>query len=185
MKFIIGFLVTIGLLVFVFVMIFRGGGDSSTQTNKEGSKLLNYANTSVEMQFTTLGPVSADLTHNSVRVTIGNTSSSIDVVQGYEGHITATKSYANNSAAYADFLQALQLAGYNLGSTDKTLADERGRCATGNRYVLGIKDGNREIQRYWSTTCGGAATSKAKPDIIKSLFVAQIPDYDEIVGDTL
>jgi len=186
MRFIIGFLVSIGLLIFVFVLIFRGGGDSSTQNAIEASKLLDYANSSsVVMQFTVEGPVSADLTHNSIRVTVGSTESTIEVFQGYQGNLTTTKSYLNNSAAYADFLQALQLSGYNLGNADKKFADERGRCATGQRYVMGIKDGNRDIQRFWSTTCGGAATFKGKAPVVKDLFVRQIPDYQQIVGNVL
>jgi hypothetical protein len=183
MKFIIGFLVTIGLLIFVFVLIFRGGGNNQPQ--KLQTKLLDYANSSVEMQMTVRGAVSADQTHKEYRITVGSSESTIEVFNGYQGNLVNSQSYPNNSAAYADFLQALQLAGYTLGNSDKKVADERGYCATGIRYVMGIKDGNKDIQRFWTTSCGGAATFKGKTNLVTGLFDRQIPDFEKIAGDAL
>ncbi|HEX8182982.1 MAG TPA: hypothetical protein VF575_05280 [Candidatus Saccharimonadales bacterium] len=184
MKFIIGFLISIGLLIFVFVLIFRGGGDSADQTTKQGTKLIDYANSSsAVMQFTQEGPVTADLTHNRVRITVGRDQTTIETFKGYEGPAVNSKSYANNSTAYADFLQALQLAGYTEGNSDKEFADERGRCATGQRYIMGIQDGSSEIQRFWATSCGGAATFKGKSAIVRSLFIRQVPDYNTVAGN--
>ena len=183
MKFIIGFLITIGLLIFVFVLIFRGGGNDQQQ--KLQTKLLNYVNSSVEMQLTVRGQVSADQTHKEYRITIGNTESTIEVFDGYQGNLVSSQTYPNNGAAYAAFLQALQLAGYTLGNDDKKVADDRGYCATGTRYIMGIKDGNKDIQRYWATSCGGAATFKGKTNLVTGLFNRQIPDFEKIAGNAL
>jgi hypothetical protein len=175
MRFIIGFLVTIGLLIFVFVLIFRGGGSDSAAP--AGRKLLDYANSStVAMQYTQEGPVEADQTHDEVRITVGSTQTTIEVFQGYEGNIIRSKTYPNNSAAYADFLRGLQLLGYNNGSTDKALADERGFCPAGSRYVFAIKDGSSDVQRFWTSTCGGGSF-KGKGTNVRNLFLRQVPDY--------
>lgn len=175
MKFIIGFLVSIGLLIFVFVLIFRGGGSSTAP--KAGPKLLDYANSSVVMQLTTDSPISADQTHRQTRLTVGSAESTVEVFQGYQQTLISSKSYSNNSASYADFLSALQLAGYTLGNNDKKLADERGYCATGSRYVMGIKDGNQDVQRFWSSSCGGIASFKGKTALVNDLFRRQFPGY--------
>ncbi len=181
MKFIIGFLVTVGLLIFVFILIFRGGGSDAPAI--ETKRLIDYSNTSVVMQMTTDGPVIADQNHKQIRMTVGSTESTLELFQGYQGNLIRSRSYPNNSAAYANFLAALQTSGYDQGNADKKFADERGYCPTGNRYIMGIKDGERDIQRFWSTSCGGPATFKGKPTIVEDLFRRQFPDYDRLVFD--
>jgi hypothetical protein len=176
MRYIIGFLITMGLLIFVFVLIFRGPSGGNNPAQNAPKKLIDYADTSIVMEFTIKGAVEADQTHDELRMTIGNNESTIEVFQGYQGNLIRTQSYANNPVAYADFLRALQLAGYNLGNPDKTLSDERGYCATGQRYIMEIKDGDHDIQRFWSSSCG-IGSSKGKVNAIQSLFIRQIPDY--------
>jgi hypothetical protein len=174
MKFIIGFLIAIGLLVFVFVLIFRGG---SSHTAATSTPLIDYANTSTEMEMTIEGPVTADQNHKELQINIGDNESTIEVFQGYEQTLLQSKTYANNSTAYADFLKALQLAGFTLGNSNKALADERGYCSSGQRYVFTIEDGNDQKQRFWSSSCG-EGTFKGNTSLVNTLFQAQIPDYD-------
>jgi hypothetical protein len=50
---------------------------------------------------------------------------------------------------------------------------------------MAIKDGNREVQRFWSTSCGGAATFKGKPAVVRELFQRQIPDYETLTSNIL
>ncbi len=179
MRFIIGFLIAIGLLIFAFILIFRGGDSSKTQI--QGTQMLDYTNTSVVVQLTTEGPVSADKTHKEVRITVGNNESTIETFQGYQGTLLSTRSYANNPAAYADFLRALDIVGYTKGNSDKNVADERGYCPDGRRYVMNIKDGDKDIQRFWSSSCG-TGTFKGKTASVLALFDRQIPDYETITG---
>lgn len=176
MKFIIGFLIAIGLLIFVFVLIFRGGSNKNAAVPVT---LSNYSNTSVVMQFTTEGPVTADQSHKEIQITVGDTQSTINVFQGYQGALLNSKSYPNNSAAYHDFLNGLQVAGYTQGTTDKKIADESGYCADGQRYVLAIVDGSTTKQRFWFSSCN-VGTFKGKIAAVQSLFQAQIPDYNDI-----
>jgi hypothetical protein len=183
MRFIIGFLIAIGLLIFVFVLIFRGAGNDNDA--QQPVQLVEYANTGVAMEFTQVGPVLADQTHREARITVTNQESTIELFGGYQRRLLDSRSYRNNPAAYADFLRALQLAGYNLGNPDKELADDRGFCPTGRRYIMSIKDGGSDVQRYWATTCGGTQTFRGKTAVVRNLFIGQIPDYDKIVGTQL
>ncbi len=182
MKFIIGFLVTIGLLIVVFILIFRGASHNN-QTVQTVPKLIDYANSTKVVQLTKEGPVNADQTHDEVRITVSNMETAVEVFKGYNNDLVNSKTYPNNSAAYADFLAALDRAGYTKGDTTKSLADERGACSTGVRYVMGIKDGDKDIQRFWASTCGSKiGTSKGVTDTIVHLFVAQVPDYVSVTS---
>jgi len=181
MKFLIGFLVSIGLLILVFILIFRGAANHNDQPVPK--PLVDYANSSTVMQFTFEGPVSADQTHDEVRITVSDVETAIEIFQGYQNHVVSSRTYANNSAAYADFLRALDLAGYTKGNSDKSVSDERGVCPTGTRYVMGIKNGDTDVQRFWSSTCGNSPSFKGKTTVVRSLFIAQIPDYADLTNN--
>jgi hypothetical protein len=180
MRFIIGFLIAIGILIFVFVLIFRGGGGEERRTV---TPMVDYANTSTYMQYTHEGPINAEQAHDRIRITVSNQESSIEVFKGYQGNLVATRSYRNNALAYSDFLRGLELAGYRQGNPDKALADYRGFCPQGSRYVFSIKDGQSDTQQYWSTTCGGTQTFQGQTQIVRNLYLAQIPDYDEFISE--
>ena len=182
MRFIIGFIVAIGLLIVAFVIIFSGHGNTNETPANAPTKLLDYANTSKQVVLTTEGPVNANQNHKEVRITVGNTATTIDIFQGYEQTLLSTQSYANNTASYSDFLKSLDLAGYTKGDTNPKIADERGYCATGSRYVMTIKDGDHDTQRYWSSSCG-LGSFKGKTQLVRSLFQAQVPNYDSVAGN--
>jgi hypothetical protein len=183
MKFLIGFLVTIGLLIVVFVLIFRGAANNNETTPQ--TKLVDYANTSTVMQFTQKGPVQADQTFGEIRITVSDQEVAIETFQGYGGTLVTAKTYNNNTAAYADFLAALDRAGYTHGNTDKALADDRGACATGSRFIMGIKNGDEDVQRFWSSSCGKGANPsfEGSTQIIVRLFHAQVPDYIKLTAN--
>jgi hypothetical protein len=176
MRFIIGTLIAIGLLIFVFVLILRGGGGSKQAPVHQ---LIDYSNTSTFVQLTEEGPVSAEQTHRTVRITVSNQEASIETFNGYLENLVTSKTYNSNSEAYADFLRALDLAGYTKGNSDKAVADERGYCEAGTRYVMEIKDGEHQIQRYWNSSCN-VGSFKGKTSIVLELFHRQIPDYSTV-----
>lgn len=75
MKYITGFLISIGLLILVFVMIFRGGGDDTTTAPNAPKQLVEYANTSTVVRFIDDYPVSANQTHRQLVTTVGDRKS--------------------------------------------------------------------------------------------------------------
>ncbi|HEX9153330.1 MAG TPA: hypothetical protein VF809_00755 [Candidatus Saccharimonadales bacterium] len=177
MKYFLGFLATVGLMILVLILVLRGfSGDSS---GKDIKPLSDYANTNAVMQMTVDGPIIAEQQHQAYRITVGNSETRIETLQGYDYEIIETKTYENNQQSYTNFLRALDIVGYSKGITkiDTQSDDERGVCATGNRMIFGIVNGTSKIQRYWSTTCGGG-TFKGNREKVKQLFDRQIPSQD-------
>lgn len=91
----------------------------------------------------------------------------------------------NNKAAYEEFVNALNRANMMAGTAFTGEADNLlGICATGHIHEFAIlKDGNVE-KRLWTSTCSGSAGSlKANKDQLQNLFIAQIPNNEQIVKD--
>jgi len=172
---IIAGLIGIGLVVLVIVLIskaFSGGGTPATQTD-----VGKYADTAATAMLLVDAPTIIDQDHRQVKITVSQTTNEIDTIQGYEGTILATQSYPSNSAAYGAFLQSLKLLNFSKGNTDKSAADYRGYCPTGERYVYTFNDGNTDLFKFWSTSCR-QGTFKGSALGVLNLFRAQIPQKD-------
>ncbi len=177
MRYFVGFLVSIGLVILVVVLIVRGfsGGDSAKSSQ---TVLSDYANTDVQVRFTVDGPIVADSAHNAYRITVGRTDSTIETFRGYESSVIDMQRYDNNPVSYTNFLKALDLAGFTKGVKQVGGSDERGVCAIGDRYIMEIINGSSRIQRYWSTSCRGGGTFRGAGQEVRRLFRAQIPPAD-------
>jgi hypothetical protein len=186
MRYFVTFLIGISLVVLVIILLIRaifGGGD--TQTAKAPT-LVDYANTNVVMRYTIWSQVEADQAHQQLRIDISKYSSDIYLYNGYENTLIKNQSYPSNPSAYSDFLRGLDLLGYTKGNPDKALADWRGYCPSGQRYVYEIIDGSSTVQQYWATSCSkkSARTFLGQVAPVNGLFRAQIPEYKEFVVDT-
>lgn len=182
MKYFLGFLVSIGLIILVFILIMRGfsGRGAPEQTNP----LTEYANTDAIVRMTVDGPIVSEQEHQAYRISVGRSEVRIDTLKGYEYETIESKTYENNQQAFHNFLRALDLAGYTKGESNTNNQDERGVCANGRRYIEEILSGTSEVQRYWSTSCRGGGTFKGNTEEVKTLFDRQIPtaDYSRMVG---
>lgn len=183
MRYLIGFLVTVGLIVLVFILIlksFNGGG-----TKSAAKPLVDYANTTTTVQMLIDGPVNADQVHYQVQMIAGSDLNQLSLLQGYQGTVAKAQSYAANPSSYGEFLRALDVAGFTKGDTSK-LADNdpRGFCPTGERYTFEIVTGGQVVQNFWSTSCGGQGTFKGNTPVVKNLFIAQMPGYQSVVNGT-
>lgn len=184
MRYFIGFLVTIGLIILLIVLLFGGGGsDNKSKVPTTSKALASYAATDAEVRLTIDGPVNANQLHQQVRITVGKDKAVFEQLQGYNGSVVNTKSYANSQAAYDVFLRSLSYAGFTRGNTSKDAQDERGFCPMGIRYVYELFQAGTDIQRYWSTSCGKPKTYEGIPSLTHSLFRAQIPDYDTLTSN--
>lgn len=181
MRYFLGFLGVVALVILVFVLIVRSFSHHESAP-KNQTVLSDYTNTSTVMRFTIEGPVTAEQTHNEVRITVGRDANTIEVIQGYENHVVNAKTYPNNAEAYGTFLHALQLLNYTKGDSNPKLADERGYCPNGSKYVYEIISGASDVQRFWIGTCGVGTFRGASPTI-RGLFTRQIPDYDKFVNN--
>jgi hypothetical protein len=181
MRYLIGLVVFILLVIFVIIKLLSGGSSDKTELPPS---LASYANTSTTVRYTIDNPTQASETHRDIIIEVGSNVATLTVTKGYEGEIVRTQSYNMNSNAYADFLLALDRSGgYTLGNTDKKVADERGYCATGNRYIYEIIDGSgNKVQHLWSTSCK-EKTFKGLPKVVNELFEKQIPNFGDLVDD--
>lgn len=175
MKYFIGFLVCIALIVGVFILVLRGFSGHSTE--KAPTPLSSYSNTDVVMQMTVDGPIVNDAQHQAYRISVSGSDTTIETLQGYQYNVITTRVYPNNSTAYDNFLRALQLAGFNKGDTKSKNTNERGVCPTGDRYVFQIVNGSADAERYWSASCTGG-NFKGNTSQVKQLFNSQIPPTD-------
>jgi hypothetical protein len=184
MKYFLAFLGVVALIVVVFVLVLNGLHGSGSKTPKASQVVLSdYANTSTVVRLTVDGPVTADQNHRAVRVTVGRDQSLVEVIKGYQGSVIAQQSYANNTAAYETFLKSLQTLGFTKGDSTPALADERGYCPTGERFIYEIDSGATSVQRYWSSTCS-TGTFKGSGQSVRTLFRSQIPNYNVITAGT-
>ena len=163
MKYFLGFLAAVGLIILVFILVLRGfGGDKNIA---QPDPLSDYANTDALVRMTVDGPIVADQQHNAYRISVGRSE---------------TRTYENNQQGFTNFLRALDVVGFNKGNdkATKEADDERGMCATGKRFVFEIINGTSQVQRYWSSTCGTLGTFKGNSAQVKSLFDRQVPIPD-------
>lgn len=180
MRYFLGFIAAVALVILVFILIVRGfsGREHAPQT-----MLTDYSKTETVMRFTEEGPVNIDQNHRSLSVTVGRSSNIINLMQGYQGTVIRTQTYPSNEEGYATFLRALQLQGYDKGNSDPAKQDSRGFCPTGRVYTFEIVTGSATVQSFWTTSCGGG-TFRGNSTIIRQLFRAQAPDYTKFITGT-
>jgi hypothetical protein len=180
-RYIFGLLLAVGLIVVVIILIVRGF--SSGPQGPKALDLNSYASSDASVQFTIDSPVTASADHRDIIITVNNTTTTIRVTKGYEGETVRTNTYPMNVSAFAVFLHALTLNGFTKGDSSPELADERGQCALGDRFMYQVIDGNgKNLERYWHTSCD-SGTFKGNALTIRRLFVAQVPDYDDQTTD--
>lgn len=181
MRYFIGFLITIGLIILLIVLLLTGGG--SPKKPKTTKALADYATSDAVVRLSIDGPINADQNHQAVRITVGQSDTTYQQIQGYEGTVVNQQTYANNTSAYSNFLYALGHAGFTKGDPSKTLANEKGYCPLGSRYIFELIDGDHTVQRYWATSCGKPATYKGNANLTLTLFKAQVPGYADLTQD--
>lgn len=84
------------------------------------------------------------------------------------------QTFPNNSASYANFLQALNRLDFTKGDNASAKQDERGYCSQGDRYIYRFNTGTSDLFRYWTTSCG-QGTFGGKREQVRLLFQRQIP----------
>jgi hypothetical protein len=181
MRYLIGVLVFIFLLIFLIIKLLSGG---SGQKQPLPPSLVSYATTDTTVRYIIDNPTQNDKTHRDIIITVGQDAATLTITGGYNGNIISSRSFDSNPNSYAAFLSGLDKTGqYTKGNTDSRYVDERGYCANGNRYSYDIVNGDgKRIQHLWSTTCG-VKTFKGQPEEVSRLFRQQIPNFDDLTHD--
>lgn len=182
MRYFFGFLVSIGLVILLIILVVSGGGDSGDKSRVEQTKkpLGSYSNTDAAAILTVDGPINAAQEHDQLRITVTKYQVTYEKIRGYDGSVQDLRTYGNTEKSYASFLRSLSYAGFTKGDDNKELRDERGYCPLGNRYIFELKQGGRDIQRYWSTSCNKEKTYLGQRNLTVELFQKQIPDFSKL-----
>lgn len=183
MRYFIGFLVTVGLLI-LLIIILVGGGGKKAEVPKTNKSFYDYSNTNAEVKLTASGPINYDGDHQQVQIIVSQNTVVYNQIRGYDGQVTKGQSFPNNEAAFSNFLHALYRVGFTTVDTNPDLKDERGYCPQGNRYVFELVQEGHSIERAWVTSCGGTKTYLGQPSTTLQLFQAQVPNYQELAGST-
>jgi len=181
------YVVTI-FIIFIFVFLgflLFGHHSGKPASNPVVAKALaDYASTDVDVRLTVDGQVNGDDAHRQIVLTVGRDKRTLQVIQGYQGHVLKQESFNNNQPAYSAFLHSLDVNGFALTrKAKKNITDEQGQCALGQRFIYEVIDNGKDNLRTWSTSCNGSSTFGGQPVPVQQLFQNQITNYGDYVGD--
>lgn len=177
-------IIAIAGLVALARLIFGGGDSASNQILDKSEE--NLLSTSVDrsVSMTVRGPIIADEDFRSYSITVTPTSRDFRAYTGYLDVITNSQTLSNNTAAYGQFVNALNKA--NLVAGDPFEGDRNnvlGICATGKVYEFRLLNNNKEEEMLWTSTCSGSPGSlKASASQLSALFLNQIPSGSDITA---
>ena len=163
-------------------IFFSGSSSRETVTDTTVESLLSTS-VSSSVSMSVRGPIVADENFNSYRIVISPTSRQITTYSGYLGTVIAQQTLGNNTVAYEQFVNALNLARMTAG---KEPVDEendvRGICATGNLSEFSILSNDMKVETLWTSTCDGSkGTLRASAPQLSNLFTAQIPESRTLI----
>ena len=180
-RFIIFLTVVFGI-IFILFLIFGRSSKKSTTPKTTPTKPLTvreYSSRDSRIVYTIEGNVRGNNMYRAARTTITPEYRLFEVIEGYQNNVIQSQKEPNNKQAYATFLAAIEGKGY--GKVRKTKnTDDLGACPLGQKYVYEIYEGDKQVQRLWSTTCGSQGTSGANNEIIRLLFDRQITNRDQL-----
>lgn len=172
----------VALISLARALFFSSTPTDTTQVDVTRAALLSTGpENSVRM--TVRGPIVAEENFRSYQITVSANAREIQTFRGYLDTIIEQQTLGNNTAAYAEFVHALDLANFTKGTQfadDKN--DVRGICATGRVYEYRILKKNEPVEMLWTSTCNGSPGSlKASADQLTNLFTGQIPDASRMI----
>lgn len=130
------------------------------------------------VNMTVRGPIVADEDFRSYSMTVSSTTRQFQAYTGYLDVVTDHQSLPNNTAAYDQFVHALDKANMVAGTPfegDKN--NVLGICATGKVYEFSILNNGVADKTLWTSTCSGSKGSlKASATQLSQLFLNQIPN---------
>lgn len=176
LRYFIGFIVVVGLLIFLIVLIF-GGNDNSKKVPESTRTLSSYAQTDSQVSLTIDGQENSASEHRQIVVAVNSNRVLYEVKAGYNGNVITSKSFDNTTASYSAFLLALEHANFTKGDLKHKDADPRGYCPLGQRYIFELTEAGKSVERFWATSCGKPKTFLGDLGTNTALFQRQVPNY--------
>lgn len=179
MKYVLGVLVIIFVVILAVVLITRGGGDSGPVT--ERLVVSEEAREGVSAVFTTQGEVVGEDQRRAIRITVNQDERRLEVLTGYGEAVEKAHSFANTHAAFEAFLVSLDQAGFD-NAQQTLIEDKRGACPLGRRYVYELREYSQSLLELWGTSCSRKQGSFAgNATTVRKLFEQQIPEYSDLI----
>lgn len=183
MRYILGVFGILVLMIFAVILFSRRGTNNTPTSVQTGNKqvvLANYEDKPATAILTIRGEVTGDEQRRGIRISVTDQERVLEILKGYNETVESRQSFPNNDNAYANFLSALDAAGFSRElATD--IKDDRGICPLGQRYDYKLQDGSQEVFRFWNTSCGSKQGSFGGNGImVRRLFQNQIPDYRQL-----
>lgn len=182
---IIVIVIAIAGLVALARLLFTGSSSTSVvEHNVSQQNLLNTA-ASRSVSMTVRGPIVADEDFRSYQIIISPTERKFTAFTGYLDVITNQQTLSNNTAAYDQFVNALNKANMVAGTPfEGEKNNVLGICATGKVYEFRTLDNNETTEMLWTSTCSGSQGSlRASVTQLSQLFLNQIPNGSNIEAD--
>ncbi len=176
--------VAIAGLVALARLLFGGGGSSTPQAIDTSQQSLLNTGDGRAVSMTVRGPIVADEDFRSYRIIISPSSREFKAFTGYLDAVTSQETLSNNTAAYTQFVNALDKANLTVGNP---FPDEQnsvaGICATGKVYEFSLLTAGDIEETLWTSTCSGSPGSlKANANQLSQLFLSQIPSGSDIAA---
>ncbi len=172
--------ILVAAIVLIFAILLFGPKSGPATKTSAPKTLSELSSGGASVRLTTEGLLNGDDQHREIRVTVNKNIRTLDIIQGYNGHVIYSKNFGNNQTAYDTFLRGLDLAGFTR-SRATNLKDERGVCPEALTFIYQLTGTNGHDIRLWSSDCGGG-TLAGKPQLIQNLFRAQITNYDSLTS---
>ena len=132
---------------------------------------------------TVRGPIVADENFHSYTITIAPDQRTMATYTGYQNTVVDSTTLPNSTAAYSQFVNALDRA--NLANGTQLTGEANnllGRCATGMVYDFQIMNGDKVAKDLWTSTCSGSQGSlSANLTQVLNLFKVQIPNASSLI----
>jgi hypothetical protein len=177
-------IIAIIALISVARALFFPNASSQTSTDTTQQSLLDTsASSSVSMSVR--GPIVADENFHSYKIVISPSSRSITTYNGYLDTVVGQQTLGNNTAAYEQFVNALNLAKMTAGNQPAGgEGDVKGVCATGRLTEFSILSNDAPVETLWTSTCSGSqGTLRANSTQLSNLFIAQIPNASVMINN--
>lgn len=176
--------VAIAGLVALARLLFGGGGSNTAPVIDTSQQSLLNTSDGRAVSMTVRGPIVADEDFRSYRIVISPSSRDFKAFTGYLDAITSQQTLSNNTAAYTQFVNALDKANLVAGTP---FSDEEnsvaGICATGKVYEFSLLTAGDVEETLWTSTCSGSPGSlKANATQLSQLFLNQIPTGSDIAA---
>ena len=177
-------IIAIASLVSLARVVFFSGNQNSNDTTQLDTSQEALLNTDPghSVTMTVRGPIVADETFQSYKIVVTPNDRSLITYRGYLDSVVDQVNLGNNTAAYEQFVYALDKANLARGEETEQNSDVRGICATGRVYEFSILSAGDTVKRLWTSTCSGSrGTLDANVEQLTGLFVSQFPNGTTLI----